>query len=189
MTFFVSFTGQKLWCSHDVGWWLYYCMCMYDCLLPSFKLKLSTTVKHKAWDCTDNILLSRSQQTVNLLLMITDCDTHQPTSMIITGRLLLFVVTLIAGIYHRAYHQPGFTSATILCHLRKTQHSQIHYDLQRLCFHFHIYCFIVSNTLCISVLRSAMLSTHALRLPQTCGRCYLQWRFQMVVLMDQDFPS
>lgn len=42
----------------------------------------------------------------------------------------------------------------------KTKHSPIRYDLQRPCYHFHIYHSIVSKVLCISVLRGGMPSTH-----------------------------
>lgn len=64
-------------------------------------------------------LLWRSQLIVNLPLMIADCDKHQPISMIITGRLVVFGVDLIAAVYQWVYLQPGFISTTISCHLRK----------------------------------------------------------------------
>lgn len=66
------------WCSAVVKLLCMYCM------------EAPPACKTPKPDCTNKIPLSRSQQTVNLLLMITDRYKHRPISMIITGWLVLF---------------------------------------------------------------------------------------------------
>lgn len=59
-------------------------------LLCMYSMEAPPACKTPKPDCTDKILLSRSQQTVNLLLMITDRYKRRTISMIITGWLVLF---------------------------------------------------------------------------------------------------
>lgn len=99
-------------CSEAVtssGWvWDGCCIaaCLYACKHTGTTIKPETVlIKSLLW---------RSQLTVNLPLMIADCDKHQPISMIITGRWVVFRVDLIATLYQWVYLHPGFISTTIL---------------------------------------------------------------------------
>lgn len=91
-------------------------------LLCVYCMEASPACKTPRSDCTEKMYLSRSQQTVNWLLMITDRYKRRPISMIITGWLVLLrVVLCIYPLYHCVYHQPGLLSATILCHQNQIQ--------------------------------------------------------------------
>ena len=93
------------------GWWLHGCVCSNASFLC---LHTNTTVKHKACDRPDKILLSRSRRAVNLPLMKTDCVAHQPISMIIKGMLVLF-----GGSSYIWTISLCSSPATVSCHLRK----------------------------------------------------------------------
>lgn len=131
---------------------------MFVCMSAFFFCSYTTTAR----DCTDKILLSRSQQIVNLPLTITRLW-HTQTNNHDNSRYVTFVwgnpnsqslsLCLSPAWVHISHH---------LVPSQKTQYSHIHYNSQRLCYHFHIYRFFVSKVLCLSGKRNGMLSTHVI---------------------------